>query len=284
VTGFRIKPPPGGSALPAGSYEARTSDAWTWVEIPVRGSGWVVLDPSPGTYSGQAPQQSAGSTPSQTPSPSPSQNALLTHSNNGHAVAPKSTTSHDSGLSVATVLVVVLIGLLVAIAAIVAILLARKRVRARRRRRAGDPRRRLLGAWQESLDVLTEAGLPDLTYSTSAEIAASTGERFGGEPAAQARYIGDAANVALFSPTSWVGPAEADAVWRAQVVLSRTVRRRLGWRDRIGAGLRYNRSKRPTTPAGPSSWTAAAKARAGGGSRGKHVRPGRRRGERDSAR
>ncbi len=145
-----------------------------------------------------------------------------------------------------------------------AILLARKRVRARRRRRAGDPRRRLLGAWQESLDVLTESGLPDLTHLTSAEVAATTGERFGGEPAAQARYIGDAANLALFSPTSWIGPAEADAAWRAQVVLSKSVRRRLGWRDRIGAGLRYNRTKRRAPLAGPASWASAARARAYG--------------------
>jgi hypothetical protein len=283
VSGFRLTPPTGSATLPAGTYNARTSDAWTWVEIPVRGLGWVVLDPSPSTYSGQAPEQSAGSTPSPTPSPTPSNNALLTHSNNGHAVAPKSATPHDKGVSVAAVLVVVLIALLAIIAVIVAILLARKRVRARRRRRAGDPRRRLLGAWQESLDVLTESGLPDLTYLTSAEVASTTGERFGGEPAAQARYIGDAANVALFSPTSWIGPGEADAAWRAQVVLSKSVRRRLGWRDRIGAGLRYNRVKRRKPLIGPSSWTAAAKARAGGSNRGKHVRPGRRRRGREAA-
>jgi hypothetical protein len=277
VAGFRLPTSGNSSTLPADSYDVTTAEAWTWVEIPVRGLGWVVLDPSPGTYAGQQPGPAAAATPTPTPSPTPSQNALLTQSNNGgHAVAPKSGTPHDKSVAASSVLVVVLVIAALALAALVAILLARKRIRARRRRRGGDPRRRLLGAWQESLDVLVESGLPDLTYLTSAEVAATTGERFGGEPAAQARYIGDAANVALFSPTSWVGPAEADAVWRAQAVLTKSVRRRLSWRDRIGAGLRYNRPKRLKVQVGPSSWTAAAKARAAGSSRGKHAGPGRR--------
>ncbi|MFN2562370.1 MAG: DUF3488 and transglutaminase-like domain-containing protein, partial [Jatrophihabitans sp.] len=273
VAGLRIKPPTGSTTLPAGSYEARAADAWTWVEIPVRGLGWVVLDPSPQTYAGQAPQNSDGSTP--TPSPTPTGNALVTHANNGHAVAPRSKTPHAAGASITSVLAAVLIVVLALVAVVIAALLARKRVRARRRRRAGDPRRRLLGAWQESLDVLTESGLPDLTYLTSAEVAATTGERFGGAPAAQARYIGDAANVALFSPTSWIGPAEADAAWRAHAVLIQSVRRRLGWRDRISAGLRYSRTKRRRPQAGPTSWAAAARARATGANRGKHVRRSR---------
>jgi hypothetical protein len=279
VTGFRIPLPTGSKTLPADSYDVTTAEAWTWVEIPIRGLGWVVLDPSPGTYSGQAPQPTAGAQASQTPTPSPSNNALLTNSNNGgHAAATKSKVPHTGSVSPVSVLFIVLIAVLVLIALLVAILLTRKRVRARRRRRVGDPRRRLLGAWQESLDVLTESGLPDLTYLTSAEVASTTSEHFGGEPAAQARYIGDAANLAIFSPTSWVGPADAEAAWRAQVVLSKAVRRRLGWRDRIGARLRYHRLKRLKTQVGPSSWTAAAKARAtASSSRGRHARPTRRR-------
>jgi hypothetical protein len=278
VAGFRVTPPAGSSTLPRGVYDVTTAEAWTWVEIPVRGLGWVVLDPSPGTYAGQTPQQSAGATPSPTPSPTSSPNALLTQSNNGgSAVAPKSETPQSKSISAAAVVVIVLIVLLVVTALVIAFLLARKRVRVHRRRRPGDPRRRLLGAWQESLDVLVESGLPELTYLTSAEVATTTGERFGGEPAAQARYIGDAANVAIFSPTSWVGPDQADAAWRAQAVLSKTVRRRLGWRARIGAGLRYNHPRRLKRLTGPASWAAAAKAHATTSHRGKHARPGPRR-------
>ena len=103
-------------------------------------------------------------------------------------------------------------------------------------------------------------------------MAAATHERFGGEPAAQVRYIGDAANLAIFSPTSWVGPAEADAAWQAQTVLARTVRRRLDWRRRIGTRFRFHHGRRPMPTIGPSSWTAAARARALAGRGGKHTR------------
>ncbi|MDT7549529.1 MAG: hypothetical protein QOE84_1923, partial [Actinomycetota bacterium] len=70
VSGFRIKLPNGTTNLPSGTYSVTTAEAWTWVEIPVRGLGWVVLDPSPGTYAGQTPQNGA-STPSPSPSPTP---------------------------------------------------------------------------------------------------------------------------------------------------------------------------------------------------------------------
>lgn len=109
--------------------------------------------------------------------------------------------------------------------------------------------------------MLVESGLPELTTLTSAEIATATDERFGGEPAAQVRYIGDAANLAIFSPTSWVGPGEADAAWRAQTVLRKTVRRRLPLRSRISARLRYHHTKQRKTLVGPTSWAAAARAR-----------------------
>jgi transglutaminase superfamily protein len=277
VTGFRIPPPNAARPLPAGSYQVTSADAWTWVEIPVDGAGWAVLDPSPSKYSSQTPPPDAGATPSPSPSPSPSNNALITHSNNGHAVAKPSSVpgSHTRASAVIVIVLIVVVALL--LLSLLGLIL-RKRLRVRRRKRSGDPRRRLLGAWQESLDVLEESGLPDLTTLTSREVSAATADRFGGEPAAQARYLGDAANAAIFSPTSWIGPAEADAAWRAQVVLGREVRRRLRWRERVGANLRYNRGRRAPAQVGPTSWTAAARARAASaGARGKHSARGRRR-------
>lgn len=277
VTGFRIPPNGGSSTIPADTYSVTTAQAWTWVEIPVRGYGWVVLDAAPGTYAGPKVPPSAAAQPSQSPSSSPPQNALVTRANNnGHAVAPKSKVPTSRGISSTTIVVAVLIALAVLLVLLGLVLILRKRLRARRRRRRGDPRRRLLGAWQESLDVLEESGLPDLTYLTSAEIAARISEQFGGGSAAQAQYIGDSANAAIFSPTSWVGPAQADAAWRAQVVLRKSVRRRLNWRERAGAGLRYHRSKRVRPLVGPSSWAAAAKSRAAANTRGKHSTPRRR--------
>ncbi|MCW2595509.1 MAG: Transglutaminase-like superfamily protein [Jatrophihabitans sp.] len=278
VTGFRLPPEGSGSTIPAGTHTVTTADAWTWVEIPIRGRGWVVLDAAPGRYSGQKPPSSAAPPSTLPPPPTPTQNALITTSNpNSHAVAPPSKVPTSDRVS-ATTLAIVLIGLAILIVLLLVVLVLRKRVRARLRRRPGDPRRRLLGAWQESLDVLVESGLPDLTYLTSAEVAARTKERFGGETAAQALYIGDSANAAIFSPTSWVGAAEADAAWRAQTVLRKSVRRRLSLRERAGAGLRYHRTTRVLPVVGPSSWAAAAKARATATStRGRHSTRRRRR-------
>jgi hypothetical protein len=243
VAGFRVPPPRRSALLSAGTYHVTSADAWTWVEIPVRGLGWVVLDPSPGTYAGQTPSSAAASPPV-SPSPRPSQNAQLTHSNNGgHAVAPSSKTTHGAGLSARELVGIVLVALWFALTLVLVVLVARKALRTRRRRRFADPRRRLLGAWHESLDLLVESGVPDLTYATSAEVVASTQTRFGPEPAAEVDFLGAAANVAIFNPAARIGAAEAEAAWRAQVALSRAVRRRLSWRERLRARLRYNRPR-----------------------------------------
>ena len=134
---------------------------------------------------------------------------------------------------------------------LLAFLLVRKRVRAGAGA-AGDPRRRLLGAWQESLDVLEESGLPDLTYLTSREVATATAERFGPRPGDQVRYLGDAANVAIFSPATPITAHEADAAWATHAGLSRSIRDRLDWRARVGAGLRYHRTSTVRAPVGPA--------------------------------
>jgi hypothetical protein len=132
--------------------------------------------------------------------------------------------------------------LLVSVLLLVA-LLARKMARLRRRRR-GEPRRRVVGAWQESIDLLVEAGLPDLTSATTSEVQLATAARFGDEPARQAHAVGAAADVAIFHPATDLDAADADAAWRAHAALSRTVHRSLSWPERIMARLRYNRSRR----------------------------------------
>jgi Transglutaminase-like superfamily len=284
ASGFRIPIGNGATSLHEGSYTVRTADAWSWVEIPVSGLGWVVLDPSPTTYAGQTPPRGGTTAPSPSPTPTPSQNAQLTHSNQGgHNVAAPNPPTHGTGLSATAAAIIVLAVLAFVALLLVLILVGRKQVRARRRRRGGDPRRRLLGAWQESIDVLVEAGLPDLTYATNAEVVAAAETRFGGDSAAPARFVGEAANVAIFSPSSWVGPADADAAWRAQALLRKTVRRRLSWRDRMGARLRYNRPHRERARLGPASWADEAKAR-GRVSRGKHTRSSQRRRLREPSR
>ncbi|HZC72326.1 MAG TPA: transglutaminase-like domain-containing protein [Jatrophihabitans sp.] len=273
VSGFRIPLPGSATTLPAGTHSVMEADAWTWVEIPIRGMGWVVVDPSPGTYSGATPPRSTAAPSSHSPSPTPSQNAQLTHVNNGgNAVAPQSPTPHVKGKSTVGLVVIVLLAVLALAVALLCFLFIRKRVRARGRRRRADPRGQLLGAWQEGIDVLVEAGLPDLTYATSTEVATATATRFGAEPATQARLLGGAANVAIFNPATPIAPDDAQAAWRAQTLLGRSVRRTLPWRDRVVTQLRYNRPKRSTAPPAPLSWAEETQARAVAAKsrRGKH--------------
>ncbi|HEU5266656.1 MAG TPA: transglutaminase-like domain-containing protein [Jatrophihabitans sp.] len=241
ATGFRIPLSNDSANLPAGDYPVTTADAYTWVEIPVNGVGWVVLDPSPSRHSDVNRQSSAAAQPTPSPSPTTGQ-AVITHAPSaGHAVGQKSAVDHGNQAPILMIAVLVV----AAVAAVMLLLalfqIGRRRLRMRRRRRFGDPRRRLLGAWQESLDMLEESGMPDLTNLTSREISEQTGARFGGDTGAQARFLGDAANAAIFSPTSWIGPAEADTAWRAQGVLTRSVRDRLTWRERLTARLRYHK-------------------------------------------
>lgn len=258
VTGFRVTPVRGSTLIGPGAHVVTAADAWTWVEIPVVGVGWVVLDPSP-------QRLSANNTPTQSAAPPPpaasvsaSPNPLLTQANGGNAISPPSPASRSNNNAGISLLVALLIAAGLLIVLLVVLLLARKPIRAARRRRAADPRTRLIGAWEESIDVLTEAGLPDLRALTSSEIAHLAGERFGTTPQEQAASLGSAANAVAYSSATVVEPADADAAWEHVRVLRKSVRQQLGPRDRVVATLRYHRTRAGDVPRSPNSWAAAA--------------------------
>jgi hypothetical protein len=259
VTGFRVEPADGGAVLAAGSHNVTTADAWTWVEIPVNGAGWVVLDGSPARFANANTPKESGAAPPST-SALPSKNPLITQASSGNAVAPKSTVPHTGSAPTDALIIAIVAAVLFLLAVIVAILLSRKRLRAARRRRSPDPRLRLIGAWRESLDVLAEAGLPDMTSMTSAEIAELTTEQFGDETGSQTAALGTAANSVAYSSATPVADADADAAWANYRSLRRRVHQQLGVRGRIAAGMRYHRPRRIDGPVSPSSWMSAAAA------------------------
>jgi hypothetical protein len=246
VTGFRIPTRGGASTIDPGTYDVTTGDAWTWVEIPIRGQGWVVLDPSPGQASTPHPTHTAGGSRSPQPTSSPAPASLVTvaPSKGGSAVGPKGRVSGHQSVSVLAVVVGVIIALAVLILLWIGAALVRKWLRLRRRRRAGDPRRQVVGAWLETLDVLVESGLPDPSALTSAEVAAAAESTFGAEPGAQTRAVGRSANLAIFSPSAPIGADLAEDTWRAHAELRRAVRRRLPLAQRVGSRLRYHRPLR----------------------------------------
>jgi hypothetical protein len=283
VTGFRLPAAKNGTTVDPGTYTVTTGDAWTWVEIPIQGQGWVVLDPAPGEGSTQAAPTQQG--PSASNSASPPPRVLITQSATGGGVAtgPKGKLSSPRSYPVALVLGIVLAAVVVLIVLLLLTVLMRKSVRRRRRYGARDPRRRVVGAWQESIDLLMESGLPEVSALTSAEIATVAERTFGHESGEHARLLGGSANVAIFSPTTRLSPDDADAAWTSHLALRRSVRRRLTMRQRIRAQLRYHRPARSRPIDGPASWTAAAMARAQAardrtraGSRPRHRAVGRR--------
>ncbi|HEY7008812.1 MAG TPA: transglutaminase-like domain-containing protein [Jatrophihabitantaceae bacterium] len=256
VTGFRVPLPPGSSSLSAGEYDVTTADAWSWTEIPISGTGWVVLDGSPAQVTPQKRQTQSAVSPSPTRSAPPSQNALVTQASSGHAVAGKSGTP-SSAAPKHVLLIAVLVVLGVLLAGVLVLLTTRKRFRAARRRRAVDPRARLIGAWQESLDVLTEAGLPELTTLTSAEIAALTAEQFGAESGRAVAALGASANAVAYHPSAAVSAEDADAAWAEERALRKQVRSVLGVREQMAAHLRYHRVKRVEPIVSPASWATS---------------------------
>ncbi|GAB2477371.1 transglutaminase-like domain-containing protein [Jatrophihabitans fulvus] len=244
VTGFRVGTGEG-ATVEAGTYQVQSRQAWTWSEVLVRGRGWVVVDAAPSRYTQPAPAPSASARPTPSASPSSTQNALVTQvpSDAGNAVGPKSDVPSARAPSAVLWLVLAAVVVLIAIAVPVALVL-RNRRRTRRRRELADPRERLVGAWQETLDVLGDSGLSGLQGLTSSEVARATSDRFGPEPGHRAGSVGNAANVALFSTRAVVRDEDAAAAWRDQDLLRAAVRRTLSRRRRLLADLRPRRGRR----------------------------------------
>jgi hypothetical protein len=243
ASGFRVATADG--RLTPGEHAVTASDAYSWVEIPVRARGWVVLDPSPIRYADATAPRSVGvqsATP--TPSSAPATQALVTQASGGNAVAPKSTlTTSDHGspnalywlipAGVAAIVVIALAGILIG-----------KAGRRRRRRTRADPRARVIGAWQETLDLLDDAGLGDLAPFTGAEVTTASGERFGVASASAVAVLSTTANRALFSGREPIPADDAETAWRAQRDLRRALRRTMSARQRIATALRIRWSRR----------------------------------------
>jgi len=253
-TGFRLAAP--GQSLPAGSHEVSTAHAWTWVEIPIVGEGWVVLDAAPGQYGSPQQQPSVGATTSPLPTATPTQNTQLEHGNNGNAVAPKSKVPREATATRGWVLGVVIAAIVLLVAALLGALLLRKPVRARARRREPDPGARVLGAWAESIDRLTEAGLPPLDSLTNTEIAAVAREQFGEVPGEAAGVLGRAATAVVYNPRAQFTDEDAANAWRTERLLRKEVGRSLGFGPRLATALRYHRTRPPAPILGRESWAS----------------------------
>jgi hypothetical protein len=248
VTGFRLVDSSRAGSVPAGTYQVTNRSAWTWVEIPVVGGGWVVADPAPDTpTAASAPPPLRVQVTPTTMAP-PQANAVPRSEIAGaHALAKPAhinvPRSHHVSRWVSALLAVAVIG--------VALLLAgpglaglRRLVRRRVRRRRSDPSELAVGAWLELLDGLHQAGLSPPRGATSTEVAADAGRAFGPDVATPVRQVGELADRAVFSVSHPPGLADAEEAWREQRRVRRSVLRSLDRRQRTRALLSVGPAQR----------------------------------------
>ncbi len=237
VSGFRLASSSGGELVGPGSYQVTNRQAWTWVEVPVAGLGWVVADPTPDAVAaGTTPPPVAES--AVTTVPPPQANAVPSNQiTGGHAIAKparvKVPRSHAGpwwlvalGLTGSAVILALLLGPGVAG--------ARRLVRRRARRGDGGtgPPRLAVGAWLELLDGLQQAGMPPDPAATTAEVATEAGRHFGAEVTGSVQEVGRVADRAVCSVRAGPDREAAEQAWEVQRVLRRTIHRSLDRRQR----------------------------------------------------
>lgn len=251
VTGFRLAGTSGGGQIGAGSYSVTNRQAWAWVEVPVVGVGWVVLDPTPDSVVPlNQPREQVAATPPTIP-PRPAAAIANPTSQGGHAVAKKANIAIPRSHPVPTwVVALVAVGILLVVAgALGPGQAAVRRAQRRRARRVADPSGLAVGAWLELLDGLNRAGMRTAHGATNLEVAADAGSHFGPEVVPTVRHVGSVADRAVFSTQHPPDRASADEAWKAQDAVRRVVYRSLDRRQRVRALLSVGSSPRAPTSA-----------------------------------
>ena len=237
VTGFRLVDSSSAEPLPAGRYEVRASDAWTWVEIATA-RGWVVADPTPDSTDVTTPT-TAGASAGETTTTVPS-TAVAEQPQGAVAPAPRVARRAPTSFPLRSALAIVT-GVIVAGVVVLPLSYRVRRALRRRARRTGSARQRVLGAWHETLESLAEVVDEPLHALTAGEVAAFARGRFGGRVGNCTATVGSAADIVLFAPAITVGDADARRTWDAAIALRRCLRSARPRRARVRAALRVRR-------------------------------------------
>jgi hypothetical protein len=261
VTGFRVASGSSTGLVPAGHHAVTNKEAWTWVEVPVAGIGWVVVDPTPTRTVAPGSKPPLGGQPAATPPPNRQANAVPIGQIAGHAISKPSTIRVPTTYRLAPWLVVllVIVGVL-AIAALVGPGLAGvHRLSRRRARHRHDPALLAVGAWLEMLDGLYQAGMPAGRGDTSAEVAAEAGRHFSPDLTTPVGEVGALAERAVCSVNDPPDQKAAEHAWELQRSTRRTLHRSLDRRQRARALLVVGSEPRLPSQDSPPSASAAAR-------------------------
>ncbi len=244
AVGFRADGAGARGAGGNGSAQITGRDALAWPEVRFEGVGWVPFYPTPG----QAAKDGSSVPPAGRPEKREKTDRAITKQPPPSAAPDQQDDGkqHDGaapsgggGLPV----------WVYASAAVVLLLLAYcggaawapHRVR-RRRRRARDPGQRVLGAWQQIVDRLTEVGLPATAAHTATEVAAFGVARLGGSGSGSGSGGQLPALARLVNEVGYGGrapdEAAAEAAWRHCDAIERSVARTVPRRERVKRALR----------------------------------------------
>ncbi|GHH04586.1 DUF3488 and transglutaminase-like domain-containing protein [Streptomyces lanatus] len=220
-----------GTRTGSGAWQVRGRDVLAWPEVRFAGVGWVPFQPTPGESARGA---SAAVSPAK---PEERQRAKEREST---APTRPSTPSHTrdeatggaSGSRPLPVWLTAPLALLLLATAYVLYALWLPYRRRRRRRNAPDARRRVLGAWQQITERLTEIGLPDTGAHTAQEVAAFGVEHMGGTADQRLPALATLVNEVAYADRS-PDPATADAAWADCAAVETTVRARVPRRTRL---------------------------------------------------
>jgi hypothetical protein len=254
VTGLRIGSSSAGAPVGPGTYDITNRQAWAWVEVPVSGVGWVVVDPTPDAATGTVtspPDQAQA--PATTLPPRQANAVPRGEAQAGHPLAKPSVVrvprSHPTPIWVLALLALsglMLVGLIAGPGQA-----ALRRWLRRRARRTPDPGGLAVGAWLEVLDGLSQAGMETSVGATSSEVAAEAAIHFGVDLRGPVGEVGALADRALYSTTATIDHDEAERAWALERDVRVAVRSGLDRRQRARALLAVGSG--PRRPAGPST-------------------------------
>ncbi|MEO8694354.1 MAG: transglutaminaseTgpA domain-containing protein [Acidimicrobiales bacterium] len=230
VLGYRITEEQDGAFVPVD--EISTADYHVWAEVKLEGLGWVTVDPTPKAGQVRPPvQQPQAATATQPEGGGGQQQPREV----GPSEAP-TTRLLDHGYVVLLRRVAIGIGvILLAAFGLAATVMIAKRLR-RSRRRAGDPNKRISGAWDEFTDRLAELGVDLPPSLTPREVSRAATARFGADTTLPIMTLSRDLGRAVYGreqPTE----AMADSAWRLESLFEENLRSSLGKRERLAARL-----------------------------------------------
>jgi len=246
VVGYRLPKPSAD-----GSYHITEAQAHAWPEVDIQGRGWVVVEPTDLSKIGA--RHDKADDEQDVPPEAPGDKGEKLDAQEPRVIVDDAATGAGGGVGLRQGAAAGGVLVLVALLAIPLVSAGIKLARRSRRRRAPGSAARVVGAWRETVDRLTEYGQPVADAQTTVEVAREATARFNGA-AGSVGPLATMVAVAVYAPDE-----PSDATARQAWELEKTARRELGAAGGPGRWLlslfdprpllRHRRRRRAAAPA-----------------------------------